>query len=164
MGFFSIIGSALGLINSNPTASALAKDISSGVDMLIYTSEEKAIDSAADATRKIKATEQAMSSWLKQIELTKASEAYRSITRRVIALGTIGNMWCLIWLCVTIELANTFGWISPLGLVEVDSVKLTSLTWTVLKIASIFELGWVFCTIIVFYFGPQLAQILKGSK
>lgn len=159
MGFFTAIGSFLGFVNNNQTASTLAKDISNGVDMLVYTDEEEVID-------RVKATTAATEAWLRMVELMKGSEVYRSVTRRALSLFFIFNIWCLIWLCVWIEVAATFGWFK--GIVAVSQVEngllLTPLTWSVLKIASVFELGWALCTIIVFYFGPQLAQILIGKK
>ncbi len=166
MGFFRAIGSALGFINNNQTASELAKDISSGVDMMFYTTEEAAIDKA-------KMTVVAMDSWLRMIETMKGSEAYRSITRRFIAVFIIFNLFCLIWICVWSEIASTFGWFDSLVRLYDPSIapdvirealSFTPITWAILKIASVFELGWVFCTIIIFYFGPQLAQILTSRK
>jgi len=157
MGFFSAIGGALGLINSNPTASALAKDISSGVDMLVYTKEEQAIGKAA-------ATANAMAAWLRMVEAMKSSEAYRSITRRILSTFIILNLITMIWICIWAEISSTFGWFESLTTVTVDGWALTPVTWSVLKIASVFELGWVFCTIIIFYFGPQLVQMLISKK
>ena len=157
MGIFTAIGSAIGLINSNPTASEMAKDISSGVDMLIYTKEEQAID-------KGKQTVFAIEAWLRMVESMKSSEAYRSITRRIIALFIIFNLISMIWLCIWAEIAATFGWFKSLITVTVDGWAFTPVTWATLKIAGVFQLGWVFCTIIVFYFGPQLVQMMTSKK
>ena len=157
MGWLTGIGKFFGLINTNPTASSLAKDISSGVDMLVYTDEEKAIDKAA-------ATTKAMDSWLKQVEAMRDSEAFRSVTRRMIAVGIVFNLICMIWLCIWAEVAATFGWFAALKVVTVNDLTFTPITWAVLKIAGTFQLGWVFCTIIVFYFGPSLIQFMKGKK
>ena len=157
MGFLTAIGSALGFINSNDTAATLAKDISSGVDMMFYTNEEEAIDKA-------KMTVQATETWLRMLEVLKSSEVYRSITRRALSIFIVFNLMCMIWLAIVAEVAATFGWFKALVVVTVDDWAFTPITWAILKIAGVFELGWVFCTIIVFYFGPQLAQILMGKK
>ncbi len=157
MGWLTGVGKFFGLISTNPTASELAKDISSGVDMMIYTKEEQAIDAAV-------ATTKALDSWLKQVEAMRDSEAYRSITRRMLAVGIVFNLLCMIWLCIWSEVAATFGWFESLKVVTVDEYTFTSLTWSLLKIAAVFQLGWVFCTIIVFYFGPHLVQFMKGKK
>ena len=159
MGFLSF----LGLVNNNQTASELAKDMSSGVDMMFHTEEEKAIEAASTQVRKIAATEKAMESWLRMVEVMKNSEAYRSVTRRVLALGSVFSFFCMIWLCIWAEFAAMFGWFGACAVVGVDAT-LTPLTIAVLKIAGAFELGWVFCTIIVFYFGPQLVQYLSAKK
>lgn len=178
MGFFTTIGSALGLINSNPTASELAKDISSGVDMLVYTKEEKAIDSMEKVKMKGELTVKATDAWLRMIELTKDAEKYRSVTRRILAVGLIFNLLAMIWMCVWAEVAAFFGlWgvktvkmVAPVGTSILEQIELTSITWAILKIAGAFQLGWVFSTIIVFYYGPQLIQFFKkpaqigGSK
>ena len=155
MGLFSAIGGLLGLVNSNPTASELAKDVSSGLDMLIYTKEEKAIDGA-------KMTVSATEAWLRMVEMMKSSEQVRSVTRRIIALGTIGNIFCMIWICVVVEILQAFQFIA-LPTVTIDQVGFTTLTWAVLKLAGVFQLGWVLATIIVFYFGPQLIQMLTSK-
>ena len=147
----------MGFINSNSTASDLAKDISSGVDMLVYTKEEQAIDG-------FKLTTSATEAWLRMVEIMKSSEVYRSVTRRVIALFVIINLMGMIWLAICAEIAATFGWFDSLVVVTVDDLAFTPVTWSILKIASVFELGWVFCTIIVFYFGPQLVQMLTSKK
>ena len=157
MGFFTAIGSALGFINNNSTASDLAKDISSGVDMMIYTKEEQAIDKAA-------LTVQSMEAWLRMVEVMKSSEVYRSVTRRALSLFIIFNLMCMIWLAIWAEVAATFGWFESLIVVTIDSWAFTPITWSILKIAGVFELGWVFCTIIVFYFGPQLVQMMTSKK
>ena len=169
MGFFTAVGSALGLINSNPTASELAKDISSGVDMLVYTKEEQAIDSMATAKMKGELTVKATDAWLRMIELTKDAEKYRSVTRRILAIGLVFNLLAMIWICVWAEVAAFFGlWgvktvsmATPAGATIIEQVQLTSITWAILKIAGAFQLGWVFSTIIVFYYGPQLIQFFK---
>ena len=157
MGFLTGIGTFLGFINTNSTASDLAKDISSGVDMLVYTSEEEAIDKA-------KMTVQAMDAWLRMVEVMKSSEVYRSVTRRALAVFVVFNLMCMIWLSIWAEVAATFGWFESLIVVTVDDWAFTPITWSILKIAAVFELGWVFCTIIVFYFGPQLVQMLRTKK
>ena len=160
MGFFSAIGSALGFIDNNDTASELAKDISNGVDVLIYTDEEKTAD-------KMKMTITATEAWLRMVETMKSSEIYRSVTRRAIALFFIFNIFCMIWLCVWMEFAATFHWFGSAVehiVVKDGGISLTPLTMTVLKIAGAFQLGWALCTIIVFYFGPTLVQMMKGNK
>jgi len=153
MGLFSAIGGALGFINNNQTASELAKDMSAGVDMMIYTKEEKAID-------KIKATGVAMDTWLRIVETMKSSEVYRSVTRRFLAVFIVFNLFCMIWLAVFAECAATLGYFK-LVVVEHGDLSFTPITWSILKIAGVFQLGWVFCTIIVFYFGPTLVQMMK---
>lgn len=141
-----------GIVNGSDTASALAKDISSGVDMMVYTDEEKAIAST-------KATD----AWLRMVEAMKGAEAYRSITRRILAVGVIFNLLCVIWICLWMEMLQAFSVIN-LPMSTVNDYTFTSVTWSVLRISSIFHLGWVFCTIIVFYFGPHLIQHLKKPR
>ena len=172
MGFFTAIGTALGFINNNPTASELAKDISSGVDMLIYTKEEKAIDNAEQTKLAADMTVKATEAWLRMCELMRDSEKYRSVTRRAMAVGTVFSLFCMIWICIWAEIAATFHWFGvttvqmkiPAGVTILEQIPLTSITWAILKIAAVFQLGWVFCTIIVFYFGPQLIQYLTRKR
>ena len=126
--------------------------------MLVYTDEEKTQDN-------MKMTTTAVESWLRMVESMKASEAYRSITRRVIAFGVVFNVFALVWICVAIELLASFNKINiQLISDSTDGLKFTSVTWTILKLSTSFQLGWAFCTVIIFYFGPQLAQILTGNK
>ncbi|MCK5849591.1 MAG: hypothetical protein KAH23_01655 [Kiritimatiellae bacterium] len=165
MGWLTAIGAGLGFIDSNETASELARDLSNGVDVMFYTEEEEAIGNAETAIRKIAATEKAMETWLKITEVMKSSEVYRSVTRRRIAGFVVFNLMCMIWLGIWVEFAATFGWTeTQLITTTVDELTFTPLTWSILKIASVFELGWVFCTIIVFYFGPQLVQMMRTKK
>jgi hypothetical protein len=143
------LGGLFGLVNSNPTASELAGDISSGVDKMFYTSEEKAEASA-----------KAFEGWLRMVEMMKGSEQYRSITRRILAVGIVVNLLLMIWICIAAEICATFGW---LGLASIES-GFTSITLSIIKIAAVFQLGWVFCTIIVFFFGPHLIQFFSKGK
>jgi hypothetical protein len=147
------LGGLFGLVNSNDTAASLAKDVSKGVDMLIYTDEEKSI-----------AREKAFTSWLKMVEVMKDSETYRSVTRRVLAVGILFNLLAMIWLCIFSEMAAVFGWFE--SITEPTAEPFTAVTMSILRLAKVFELGWVFCTIIVFYFGPHLIQFFgkKGSS
>jgi len=82
MGFFASLGTALGFINSNPTASELAKDISSGVDMIFYTKEEQAIG-------KVKATADAMEAWLRMTKARNRKTIKNLGRRRDIYLSTL---------------------------------------------------------------------------
>ena len=158
MGFFTAIGTALGFINNNQTASDLAKDLSNGVDVLIYTKEEKVGDA-------IKVTTLATEAWLRMVEAMKDSEKYRSVTRRFLAVWVVFNLFCMMWLCIWTEFAHTYGWFkTTLKIVKVNEFEFTSLTWTVLKIAGAFQLGWVFATIIVFYFGTHLISFFRKPK
>ena len=152
MGLLTGLGTLLGFVNSNDTASNLAKDISSGVDKMFYTQEEKAEN-----------TIKAYDAWLRMVETLKSAETYRSITRRILAVFIIFNLICMIWLCIFSEIAGIQGWFG-LTILTVDDVSFTPVTWAILKLASVFELGWVFCTIIVFYFGPHMIQFFKGNK
>ncbi len=152
MGILAGIKSFLGFANTNSLATNLASDLSSGVDKIFYTAEEK-----ADNQMKV------FESWLNMVQVMKNSEVYRSVTRRLLAVGIVFNLLLMIWLCVVCELVNSFGWVT-MHTAKVDKVEFTTATWSILKIASVFELGWVFCTIIVFYFGPQLIQQLTGGK
>lgn len=151
-GLFSGLGRILGIVNANDTAASLAKDISSGVDMLVYTDEEKAIRAG-----------EAFTGWLKMVEMMKGSEQVRSVTRRILAVFIIFNLICMIWICVWVEMGTAFGLVS-LPLEKIDGLSFTPVTWAVLRIAGIFQLGWVFCTIIVFYFGPHLLQFFGKNK
>jgi hypothetical protein len=146
---FGWLGGILGLVNSNPTASELAGDISSGVDKMFYTSEEKAEASA-----------KAFEGWLRMVEMMKGSEQYRSITRRILAVGIVFNLLLMIWICITSEICATFGW---LGL-TVSKEGFTPITLAIIRVGTVYQLGWVFCTIIVFYFGPHLIQFFSKSK
>ena len=161
MGWLTGIGAAIGLINKNETASELAKDVSSGLDMMFYTKEEQAID-------KSKMTVQATESWLRMVEAMKDTEAVRSVTRRFLALFIVFNLFCMIWLSVWFEVGSYIGSkeiVQPVASSTTSAgYSLTPITTTILDIADKFSLGWVFCTIIVFYFGPQLVQIMKGKK
>ncbi len=159
MGWLTGLGTAIGLIGNNETASDIAKDMSSGLDMMFYTDEEEAIDKA-------KMTVQTTEAWLRMVELMKDTEKYRSITRRFLAIGIIFNLLSMIWLCVWAEVASTMGWIEIVATVGSDELvgAFTPITLSVLKLAGTFQLGWVFCTIIVFYFGPQLVQMMTGGK
>ena len=150
---FAWLGSLFGLVGSSETASSLAKDISSGVDMLIYTDEEKAI-----------AQKGAFTAWLKMVETMKDSEAYRSVTRRVLAVGIVFNLLAMIWICIFAEISAVFHWFEQLK--EPVAQPFTSITMAILQIANAYQLGWVFCTIIVFYFGPHLIQFFgkNGGK
>lgn len=154
---FGWLGRVFGLIGSNDTASEIAKDISSGVDMLIYTDEEKA-----------QASEKAFNSWLKMIEIQKSTESYRSITRRILAVFIIVNMFIMIWLCVAAELLHAISWVVYdkllFDVITEAGLSFTNVTWSILKLANVFQLGWVFCTIIVFYFGPHLIQFFSKGK
>jgi len=146
------LGGLFGLFQGHETASSLAKDVSNGVDMLVYTEEEKAI-----------ASKEAFSSWLKMVELMKDSETYRSITRRVLAVTIIINLLLMIWLCIFSELAAVFEWFD--SITPPVAQPFTALTMSIIQLANVFQLGWVFCTIIVFYFGPHLIQFFsKGKK
>jgi hypothetical protein len=66
---------ALGFVDTNKTASELAEDLSSGVDKIFYTSEEKAENA-----------QKTYESWLEMVRALKDSEAIRSVTRRVLAV------------------------------------------------------------------------------
>ena len=145
------LGGLFGLINTNKTASSLAKDVSNGVDMLIYTDEEKAI-----------AQKEAFSAWLKMVESMKDSETYRSITRRILAVLIVFNLLLMIWLCIISEMSAVFGWFE--SITRQPGEPFTAVTMAVLQIAGVFQLGWVFCTIIVFYFGPHLIQFFSKGK
>ena len=151
------LGSLFGLVDSNRTASKLAEDISSGVDVLFYTDEEKAQASA-----------EAFNAWLKMVDVMKGSEAYRSITRRILAVGIVFNLFVMIWLCVLAELVHALSWMVwdevILDVVSEGGLQFTNVTWSILKLANAFQLGWVFCTIIVFYFGPHLIQFFTKEK
>ena len=147
----SFLGGLFGLFNNNPTASSVAKDISNGVDMLIYTDEEKAI-----------AQKEAFSAWLKMVELQKDSETYRSVTRRFLAVMIIFNLLLMIWICIGAEMAHVFQWFPSLS--RDVGAPFTSITLSIIQIAGVFQLGWVFCTIIVFYFGPHLIQFFSKGK
>ena len=170
MGILTTVGGILGFVNNNETASALAKDMSNGVDLLFHTEEEKAHEAADFHIRKIEATQKAMDAWLRMIEFTKNSEAYRSVTRRILAVGIIFNLLCMIWICILCEMAAMFHWFGIVSLpasvpvAGVVTIQLTSLTWAILKIAAVFQLGWVFATIVIFYFGPQLVQYFGNKK
>lgn len=153
------LGSLFGLVNNNSTAGKLAEDISSGIDVMFYTDEEKA-----------QANLKAFESWLKMVEVMKGSEAYRSITRRILAVGIVFNLFVMIWLCVASELAHAFSWMIYdkvlFDVISEGGLEFTNVTWSILKLANVFQLGWVFCTIIVFYFGPHLIQFFtkRGEK
>ena len=140
------VGGALGLVDSNETASGLARDLSSGLDMLVYTPEEKAIQGA-----------KTLDAWLRMLENMKSSDKYRSITRRILAVMIVVDFLLLINACVVIEAINTFGLVELKTVALMDStLEFTTLTWAIIKIAGVFQLGWVFCTIIVFYFGNDV--------
>lgn len=145
------LGGLFGIVDASRSASRLAGDVSNGVDMLIYTDEEKAI-----------AKKEAFSSWLKMVEVMKDAETYRSITRRILAVGIIFNLLTLIWLCVMSEIAAVFGWFDSLP--KDPAQPFTAITLSILQIANAYQLGWVFCTIIVFYFGPHLIQFFSKGK
>jgi len=145
------LGGLFGIVDASKSASTLAKDVSKGVDMLIYTDEEKAI-----------AKEKAFNAWLKMVEIQKDSETYRSITRRILAVGIIFNLLALIWLCVGAELAAVFGWFE--SVTQPVGQPFTPITTVIIQIANVYQLGWVFCTIIVFYFGPHLIQFFSKGK
>lgn len=152
------LGGFFGLFQGNETASNIASDIASGVDKLIYTEEEK-----ADASAK------AFTAWLKMVEIQKNSESYRSITRRILAVFIIMNLFIMIWMCVAAELIHAISWMVfddvIFDIVTEGGLSFTNITWSILKLANVFQLGWVFCTIIVFYFGPHLIQFFsKGKK
>lgn len=60
------------------TACNVVSDISSGIDMLFYTDEEKAI-----------AKKEAFDSWLKAMEVTQKESTTRAVTRRLLAISTV---------------------------------------------------------------------------
>jgi uncharacterized membrane protein (DUF485 family) len=144
------LGGLFGLFQGNQTAASLAKDVSNGVDMLIYTDEEKAI-----------AQKEAFVSWLKMVELMKDSETYRSVTRRILAVTIIMNLLLMIWLCI---IAETLAFFKLFGMVPPVGQPFTPITMAIIQVAGVFQLGWVFCTIIVFYFGPHLIQFFSKGK
>ena len=148
---FGWFANLFGLVSSSETASSLAKDVAKGVDMLVYTDEEKAIASKA-----------AFDSWLHMIELMKDSETYRSITRRILAVAIVFNLLLMIWICIMAEIAAQFHWFKELSVPI--TTPFTSITMAILQIANAYQLGWVFCTIIVFYFGPHLIQFFNKGK
>lgn len=145
------LGGLLGLVNKNETAKGLAEDISAGVDKMFFTNEEKADYSA-----------KAFDGWLRMVELQKDSETYRSITRRILAVIIVFNLILMIWLCIFSEMSAFFGWF---GMTSPVAQPFTQITMSIIQLAGVFQLGWVFCTIIVFYFGPHLIQFFsKGAK
>ena len=170
MGLLTTVGGILGFVNNNETASNLAKDMSNGVDALFYMPEEEARDNLERIKLKGEATVKASDAWIRMIEFTKNSEVYRSVTRRILAVGIIFNLFCMIWICIWCEMAAMFHWFGMVSLpasvpvAGVVTIQLTSLTWAILKIAAVFQLGWVFATIVVFYFGPQLVQYFGNKK
>jgi hypothetical protein len=97
------------------------------------------------------------------VESMKGSEQVRSVTRRILAVFIVFNLICMIWICVWAEIAVSFEWIDLVTDTR-DGLSFTPVTWAILKIAGIFQLGWVFCTIIVFYFGPHLLQFFGKNK
>jgi hypothetical protein len=69
----------------------------------------------------------------------------------------------MIWLCIGAEVAAVFGWFESVTLPV--GQPFTPITTAIIQIANVYQLGWVFCTIIVFYFGPHLIQFFsKGKK
>ena len=170
MGLLTGIGTALGLINNNETASALAKDMSNGVDALFYTTEEEVKDDLERIKLKGDAIVKASDAWIRMIEFTKNSEVYRSVTRRILAVGIIFNLFFMIWIGLWCEAAAMFGWFGlktipiDVSVVGIATIQLTSLSWAILKFAAVFQLGWVFATIVIFYFGPQLVQYFGNKK
>jgi hypothetical protein len=142
------LGKLFGIVDASNTAANLAEDISSGVDMMIYTDEEKAISG-----------QKAFDAWLDMVKVMKGSEVYRSVTRRILAILIVLNLLAMIWLCIASEVCAFFGFF---GMTTAEGF--TPITMSVLKLAAVFQLGWVFCTIIVFYFGPHLIQFLTKGK
>ena len=170
MGLLTTVGGILGFVNNNETASNLAKDMSNGVDALFYMPEEEARDDIERIKLKGEALVKASDAWIRMVEFTKNSEVYRSVTRRILAVGIIFNLFLMIWICLWCEMAAMFHWFGVVALpasvpvAGVVTIQLTSLTWAILKIASVFQLGWVFATIVIFYFGPQLVQYFGNKK
>lgn len=89
MGIVSAIKGIVGLGSSGEkivdTGADLAKDVSSGIDKMFYTKEEKADDAASHRDAMLKAKEKGFEFWLKVQEAIKNENSIRSMTRRKLA-------------------------------------------------------------------------------
>ena len=145
----SWFGSMLGFTNPSKTAAKLARDISKGIDMLC-TNEDKEI-----------AQKCAFTAWLKMVASVNNSELLVNKPRRILVSGIVFTLLAMIWICVFAEVIAVFHWFDVLVIPAGQSV--TSITSAILKVASTYQLGWVFCTIIILYFSPHLIQFFRKN-
>lgn len=173
MGWLSAAGSIVaGLFSPNEgktVGGELLKDMSSGVDKLFFMDEEKAELSAEMETKRMELQERTHQKWLEMLPALKDSEANRSVTRRILAIGVTFNILLLIWICVFFE---WLAYIKETATIPITdnilgqtiTIGLTPVTISILRISTVFSLGTVFICIIGFYFGPPLFNALRGNK
>lgn len=117
-----------------------------------FATSEKAVDAGIDGIvngldKAILTKEEAQDFYLQMIKQHFDENTSRSLSRRMIAWAVVFTVLAVFWLCVALSL-------SPFAS-AIDKV---------IELVQAFELGWAFCTVIVFYFGPTLLGLLNSKK
>lgn len=146
---FGFIGKLLG---SDKAATALVDNVSSGLDKMFYTDEEKATDGAKDRS-------EARGMFIKWMESTQGS----NLARRVIAL-TVTFIWALQYIVSMIMFAIA-PWISGVpegeGMESYTSMLLASAT----SISSNGEAvtGAMMITLAYYFAAPHMGKIVDSA-
>lgn len=144
MGWFSKL---IGADNAIEAVDNFAKSGMTILDEAFDTDEEKR------ASR-----DKIIDSWVRLQETINTQKSPTSVSRRVVAGVVLSLIWVLVMVSVYLLLGSEQVIRSDGLVVLSNEAKLTALV----NIAVAFKIGWAFCTIIVFYFGPHLLGKLKG--
>lgn len=147
MGFLSgFLGSEKNTDKVVDTAADLIQSAKNGIDMLVYTEEEKAI-AGREAITRINETV------VKLHEKTHDENSERSKARRDLANKITDLVVHLVYFSVMTETFKLAGWLKE------------SLTNQIIAIATALSVGWAFVAVICFYFGyyggQKIAQTIK---
>lgn len=129
------------------TVSDIAKDISSGIDVLVETPEERA-----------QYTSQIVDKWLTHFTELKDSQSIRAITRRILAVAWVGSFLVFAWIGLVTFLWNYY------ARAEVTNSAGQMIGPPAYCLQMMDRLEWGTLAVLVFYFGPFMLRYLKGAK
>ena len=137
LGIGSAIKSGFNILMGGSSAPEKILDSTiSGLDKIYYSKEEQADD-----------RKEAAKNWLEVQKTVATQSTPTSVSRRIVAWGVLGLVWFEVVVCTVLAILEM-----------VEELKL------VLEIAAVFQIGWAFCTVIVFYFGPHLISSMGKPK
>lgn len=108
----------------------------SGIDKIFYTEEEK-------AETRLKMGD----IWLKTQEALAGESSARSVSRRIIAWSVVWHTLLAFDVCLLLVIFD-----------KEEKIK------SVVELVGIFQLGWAFVAVIVFYFGTHIMGKLGRGK